>query len=166
MFKFFSIKKKIKKILMLALSIIIMMTIFHFWQNTDIKYMTNTRKYKNSNQKNLFNRCSNILFDKGAFYIKNIIRNDTSNNQVKMVYGVFLKTFNDLNEKLQNEFGEICVLNHFTVTHLKRITGIIIECKEFLVQISVFYRRKNFYWIGFADKKFEFFGDINRALNV
>ncbi len=74
--------------------------------------------------------------------------------------------------KQKNEIKNIdCELvNEAKAMHLSKLvtTMFILDCSSFRIQISIFYKRGEFYWIGDDETKNstpEFFNDYSRAMN-
>ena len=110
--------------------------------------------------------CLSILYENNVFLIKNKFFK-ISNNR-KILDGKFDENLKKFNQNLIQHFNKTCILifiNKTQSSYLKLLTGIYVNCSSFSVQISIFYRRNHFYWVGFADKDFEFFGDLDRAFN-
>ena len=87
--------------------------------------------------------------------------------KIKIIAGIFEKSFKKLNQELIEEFDFWNLKYGIGVNYNENfITGIFADFLNFSVQVSVFYVRNKFLWIGYANKNFHYFGDIDRALNL
>ena len=160
----FNKKKLFKKTLFVFLCFLIILNIFVIIENIQNKFQETEMSKDFENNPDL-NKCLKILFDFNGFLFDGKFFDVPGNI---FVAGVFQDTAIDLNDKLKIEYEEICNL-HFTFNkNLNNIliTGFFLNCSTFSVQISIFYKRNEFYWIGYGDKEFKYFGDVNRALNL
>ena len=107
-----------------------------------------------------------ILFEKNGFLIDNEYFS-LPGKKTKLIAGVFNSSLKEFNEELTVKFAS-CNFNFGIGSNYNKnlVTGIFIDCFSFSVQILVFYVRNNFYWIGYVNKIFQFFGDKERALNL
>ena len=163
--KCFKPKKAIK------ISFIALVAIFVFFNFIDFKdNQTRFLAIESFKIKNDFKRFVSILYENDGFLIDNKYFS-TLANKTKIIAGIFQKKFKKFNEELILSFG-FCNFyfelgsNYHQKIFTSFFTGILLDCYSYSIQISVFYVQNNFYWIGYANKNFQFFGDKDRALNL
>ena len=110
--------------------------------------------------------CLSFLNENGVFFINH--KFFTMKNESKVIAGVLDDQIEDLSQKLEFQFkyDDRCLLELIAMSDLNVIAGIYIDCLRFSIQVSVFYKRNNFYLILKANENFEYFGDLTRALNL
>ena len=88
-----------------------------------------------------------------------------------ITFGVNYKSFDSLNRDLVEKLNPSCKFKQMTGIYVKEnvLTSLYVECKQITLQISVFYERGSFYWIGSDTHSLKnnkkVFGDKPRAMN-
>ena len=159
-----NLNKRYKR-LIITLLIIVLVIIFYFKQPSD--YLNGTDQVQRYYKTEDFKKCLKILNENEVFLMNDMFEK-FSDSYSKILAGVFEDSVKNLTDKLVKEFVEKCnfIFGSGTYIDKDQINGVSMKCPQFSVQISVFFKRNNFYWIGFANKKFEHFGDVSRALNL
>jgi hypothetical protein len=97
-----------------------------------------------------------------------VIQNNNKNETIYISYGIFYRSFYNLNKVLRENLDQNKFYLNYTFSFYeneKILTGVHVGCTVLLIQIQIVYERGNFLWIGANDfNKFTFFGDTPRAL--